>query len=338
MQTLSRRLLQPALALLGACSVALLGAELALARFAQVSYHRPVQPTGDPWSRLHRAGSIPGLEYELMPDAAVEIPDWGTTVHTNALGMRGPAVARAKPEGVVRIAAVGDSFTFGLGVADDQTFPSHLQTLLEGALGSGRCEVLNFGVSGYSSAEEALVVRDKALAFDPDLILLCYVLNDPEVHSDQPVHLAYHPTELWQRFNLTRLLAEAREDRDIARHGDWFRYLHHEPRHWSTVVAAFHDVRDACADAGVPVVLVLMPLVDGATWEPYQPADLNAQVADEGRANGFEVLDLRIFLAELCPSPRSLRLPRDAHANGEGNALFALVLCDYLLQRHPNRD
>lgn len=318
--------------------MALLGAELALAHFAPVSYHRPTSPEEWPWNRLHRAGSLPGLEYELMPDAAVELQEWGTTVHTNALGMRGPAVARAKPEGVVRIAAVGDSFTFGHGVADDQTFPSQLQALLTGAHGRGHCEVLNFGISGYSSAEEAVVVRDKALAFDPDLILLCYVLNDPEVHPDQPVHLAHHPTELWQRFNLTRLAAKAWEDRQVWRYGGWFRYLHHETSSWSTVVAAFHDVRDACAGADVPVVLVLMPLVDATAWEPYPCADLHAQVMAEGRANGFDVLDLRTFLAELAPSPRSLRLSFDSHPSREGNALIALVLCDYLLQRHPNRD
>lgn len=321
------------LVLLGSLVLAVVGGELAFALFAPVTYHRPVTLGQDAWARLHRPGSVPGLEYELAPDAAVEIPPWRTTVHTNAHGLRGPAVERAKPAGVVRIAAVGDSFTFGHGVADDATFPSHLQALLDAEVGPGRFEVLNFGVSGYSSRDEAVVVRHKVLAFEPDLILVGYVLNDPLACSNQPVHLAHHETELWQRFHLTRLLARLREERGIERHGGWFRYLHGDPRHWSTVVEAFRDIAAAAGD--VPVALVLMPLVDHTRWKGYPQADLHAQVAAEGEANGFAVLDLRVPLAKLAPTPRSLRLPEDAHASDEGNRLIAQAILEFARGRWP---
>src|SRR4051812_26327091 len=53
------------------------------------------------------------------------IVERGATV--NAMGFRGAAFAEPKRPGGYRIAVVGDSFTFGVGVGDDETLPAHLQ-------------------------------------------------------------------------------------------------------------------------------------------------------------------------------------------------------------------
>jgi len=73
------------------------------------------------------------------------------TVTINSLGLRGPEVTREVPAGVVRIATLGGSSTFGSQVSDSDAWPR----LLEGGLGKGM-QVVNFGVPGYSTVESLI--------------------------------------------------------------------------------------------------------------------------------------------------------------------------------------
>ena len=50
--------------------------------------------------------------------------------HINRYGLRGPNIEPKKPEGVFRILALGDSFTFGEGVSDNETFVVQLEKIL----------------------------------------------------------------------------------------------------------------------------------------------------------------------------------------------------------------
>jgi PIN domain nuclease of toxin-antitoxin system len=83
------------------------------------------------------------------------------TVSISSQRFRGRRDFTAKPErGVLRIAVLGDSFTFGIGANDDETYPAVLQQLLQERLartGSYQgVEVLNAGVGGTGTGEQAL--------------------------------------------------------------------------------------------------------------------------------------------------------------------------------------
>ena len=47
--------------------------------------------------------------------------------------------------------------------------------------------MLNFGVSGYSSRDEALVFKHKVVDWDLDLLIVQYFFNDPEIDPVQPL-------------------------------------------------------------------------------------------------------------------------------------------------------
>jgi hypothetical protein len=95
----------------------------------------------------------------------------------NSSGFRGAEIAPRRP-GVRRVALLGDSFTEGQGVVEQDTYSSRLQALLEAGPG-GRWEVLNCGrrATDFPALRH---VFDEVLALEPDVIVYAMVLNDPE--------------------------------------------------------------------------------------------------------------------------------------------------------------
>ena len=92
---------------------------------------------------------------------------------TNALGLRGPAV-QTKKANTRRVLAVGDSFTLGLQVTDEETFPARLNA----ALGPD-IEVFNAGVPGYGTEQATEMMRRMVPKIEADAVLLTvYTGND----------------------------------------------------------------------------------------------------------------------------------------------------------------
>jgi hypothetical protein len=117
------------------------------------------------------------VHHRLVPDSwsRIEQPDFSYVQRVNKLGLRGKETTVEKPAGVVRILVLGDSFTMGKGVQDDETFA----VLLEKALnerGSSACparkfEVLNGGVDSFAPVLSNIALRRDLGKFAPDLII-----------------------------------------------------------------------------------------------------------------------------------------------------------------------
>jgi lysophospholipase L1-like esterase len=94
-------------------------------------------------------------------------------VHINSRGTRGPEFAIPKPAGTLRLLSLGDSKTFGWGLAEPETYAGRLQTLFQEHLGSKRhVEVINAGVNAYSYSQMHAFFRDAGLKYQPDLLLI----------------------------------------------------------------------------------------------------------------------------------------------------------------------
>ena len=78
--------------------------------------------------------------------------------------------ALEKDAGRIRIAVLGDSFTFGEGVEIEQTYPMVLERKLNGE-GKERYEVLNFGVPAMTNRASMERLRKTVLPFSPDLVV-----------------------------------------------------------------------------------------------------------------------------------------------------------------------
>ena len=113
--------------------------------------------------------------WTLRPDLDA-VPVFGDKrLSSTARGYRGRRdVPAAKPEGRVRVAALGDSFTFGEGVGDDDTWV-HQLGVLHPAL-----EPVNLGVHAYGHDQMLLALREEGPWLQPDLVLLGFVHIDLE--------------------------------------------------------------------------------------------------------------------------------------------------------------
>lgn len=92
----------------------------------------------------------------------------------NKDGFRERPIA-AKTPGTFRIAVVGDSFTFGNGIAAGDRYSAVMQRMLP-----ERFEVLNFGVPGNNTIEHGGLIASRLGAFAPDFILVQWFVNDVE--------------------------------------------------------------------------------------------------------------------------------------------------------------
>lgn len=93
----------------------------------------------------------------------------GWTSNVDASGIRSngrPIVAASRP-----ILAVGDSFTFGDEVEDNETWAAHLESLLNR-------RVLNAGVGAYGIDQAFLRAELLLEKYDPDVVILSFISDD----------------------------------------------------------------------------------------------------------------------------------------------------------------
>jgi lysophospholipase L1-like esterase len=321
------------LTFLASLALSLVLAEAGLRLFFPVSFREPpARLPRDVWMELlHRRSELPGLSYELAPN--MNKRSHGTVVRTNSHDMREREIPIEKRPSVTRIAALGDSYTFGFGVPGMRAYPRVLESLLNQRAPAGRrFEVLNFGVGGYSTHDEAVMLRYRALAWNPDLVIVGYALNDPEDEPIQPLHSYYQEPRWWQRFDLLRLVAKAEWQWRVRRFGggDYIQSLYGDPRKWNNVVDAFASIRQLARKAGVGVVVAIFPLSTVDDWAQYRYAGVHLKVAQAAAADGFEVVDLLPVFARRPPS--ELRLTEaDAHPNEEGHRLAAETIAARLI-------
>lgn len=146
---------------------------------------RAPDATGDGRISVLRFSDDETLIYELEPLARARA--WDTDVAVNSAGFRDREFEPARREGVARIVALGDSITFGNGIPLADTWPKRLERLL---LDAGRpTEVLNLGVGGYDTLQEAVMLERIGLRYAPDEVVVCFCMNDVGQFSISAIHL-----------------------------------------------------------------------------------------------------------------------------------------------------
>ena len=97
-------------------------------------------------------------------------------IRISSNGLRDREHSTTKPPNTIRIAVLGDSMAEALQVPMEATFWSVMERRVKecGAFGTRDVEVLNFGVSGYGTAQELLTLRHRVSEYSPDMVVLAF--------------------------------------------------------------------------------------------------------------------------------------------------------------------
>jgi lysophospholipase L1-like esterase len=277
------------------------------------------------------------LGHRLAPNVSIDLvrPDFQTEVTTNSLGMRSPEVG-PKASGTTRILSMGDSYAFGYGVAGDETYAWQLEQLL----GPG-FEVLNAGVSGYSTIQATDLLRRLTPEVEPDLVLLGFFTGN-DFHEN--LERAGRYRRSYDAGIAGWLVANSRL---VALVVPLLKNLEVKLRMQQGIdlsVQAVEELKEVCARAGAPLVILLITpppgqldlykersrlrlALDRAIG--FDPAGGRAQLAARTRAMGIPVLDMsEVF--ESVESQDDLGLPVSGHWTPRGHRIAAQALLDLL--------
>jgi hypothetical protein len=101
----------------------------------------------------------------------------GIPGNSNSHGHRDVEVPLKKPPGVFRIMVLGDSFTVGSNVRQEEAFPKALERRLRNSFGP-HVQVVNAGTGGWEPFQYAQYFEHYGYRFEPDLILIGFFVGN----------------------------------------------------------------------------------------------------------------------------------------------------------------
>ncbi len=165
-----------------------------------VDIFQPVR-TDDERRALFRAFLPPSAE------SWKDYPEWEIRLNDEGYRARGP-IGPKRPSSV-RIVCLGDSWTFGMNVSDDETYPARLERLLRRELPGLDVEVLNLGLLGYSSHQGLALMKSRVLGLEPDVVLLGFAMNDAKLAGYRDKDRAVYAAQPSVRKSVSDLMARS---------------------------------------------------------------------------------------------------------------------------------
>lgn len=124
------------------------------------------------------------IPYVLKPNLADVRAHGNIRINTDELGLRSLTQGEKYPPkgpNEYRIAFVGDSVTFGVGVATADIYPQVVQATLNRLQHRYRVRVFNFAVSSYSVKEMTATLKYRVPEITPDLVVMGIIINDFDI-------------------------------------------------------------------------------------------------------------------------------------------------------------
>ena len=161
-----------------------LSAMLAITLVAILLFEIGLRTAGVSYPNFYRPDEYTG--FSLRPGAEGWYRGEGEAyVRINSQGLRDREHSMTKPSNTLRIAVLGDSMAEARQVALEDTFWAVLERDLKTCpgLGGRDAEAINFGVSGYGTAQELITLRLRVWHYSPDIVILAF-LTDNDIRDN----------------------------------------------------------------------------------------------------------------------------------------------------------
>lgn len=305
-----------------------------------------------------RLSGLSGVQYELTPGHTFEwkygarkLFDRGFSipVRINAHGYRGRELIDPVPDNHYRILAVGDSFTLGLGVREEDTWVMQLENLLKTDRSSipakqhDSIEIINAGTGSWNTVTEYHYLRQRGMTHNPDGVILGFFVNDFRV--DDSAEYMITETGLLKRKHggdrSTELQSVLYDDNSSKNWREKLVESSHLIRWISgrnmifqkqTLMASYgtnekeivynavREIHTLAQHAGIPLFVCLFSHVEDAVSPPDDVA--LKELADFCRSLGIPVLRMDEALKG-CQAADLWVHPKDRHPNAIAHRLYA---------------
>lgn len=276
---------------------------------------------------------------------------YGTRMQANSVGFTDREFEVGKASGTTRVAILGDSVAEGFGIRDSDRFSAVIARRLQEA-SPGSFEVLNFAVTGHATVDEYLILRDHALRYSPDVVLLQFGWNDLSRNEAMLPHMEGRPGDsaiplrgaahdgptlkdfLRRHSALYLALAERLNYVSLRLGGSAVlldEILATPETAWRSTECLFDRLLCLSGEHGFELLVTYLPeAVEVETSDPSRGGVINSRLHDLCRARKVAFLDVLGTLRG--DSHHSLFLD-DVHMTAEGNLIVGAKLADDLLAR-----
>jgi lysophospholipase L1-like esterase len=262
----------------------------------------------------------------------------------NPLGFRGPAFIQ-KPEGTFRVVCLGDSFTFGEGVRNEDAYPEVAARLLRKR--GRQTDACNLGVGGYNTTQSLGVLQRFGFDLEPDVVVLGYTINDAEpplfqidpasrepVRRDREMAIESEaapqkpPATVLYRLRLAQAVWKVFHERNLTQQTlRYYRSVNDTSAPgWIESERALRDIIATCRERGIPCIVVLFPLLYELS-DVYPFRAVHERVGEVVAGAGGEFIDLLPRLAGQNPAGLIVH-PTDPHPNETVHALAGELVAE----------
>lgn len=287
----------------------------------------------------------------------IVVKDQGS-IRTNSQGMRNDTdFAQESTPGKRRLMIVGDSYSFGFGVSNEETYAYQLARLMPD------WEVMNLAVSATGTDQQYLTYERQGEKFKPNIVLLGFYLLDynRNTYSFRDYAKPMYVPQADGSLQLTHvpvpkpeaLIAQYRSGQKTI--GGWhYSYLFavinkmltdrvkrdRAPGSLGrrTLTGIMENFAKRVKDNGATPVWVVFPIVDILENEVSRYQDISDFSKSEAKRLGMQVLDLEPVYREYIekhPGAKSLWRPVEigGHLSADGNKLSAQAIYAFLKQQ-----
>jgi lysophospholipase L1-like esterase len=293
-----------------------------------------------PWTE--NLVAVPGPQvFAFKPKTSGVFPGNADPTHTfpyrtNWQGLRDRDRFEKKP-GTKRILVIGDSYTWGYAVAEEEAFPQTAERLLQ-ERGHRHIEVINGGIPDYNTRQERQLLARLTPIYQPDAVFLAYLVNDAEPSTAMPTapEETFRHAKSWflaelkdvaNRRLFRRSVLRSVKDTPGANYLDGFA---EDSLKWRDSKQAIREMRDMCAAADIPFAVLILPDFTQSFDDRYPWRPIHEAVASWGGEMRVPVFDLLVpFLGE---DHVALWVPWDGHPNAEAHRRIAEFLVARILE------
>ena len=270
--------------------------------------------------------------------------DHSLTYRINNYGFRGSDFS-IKRNDKLRIAVIGDSFSWGSGVKLRDRFSAILEDRLnEDNIVGHKYEVYNFGLPGYNTVNEITLYEKIILKFQPDLLIVSFFLNDVNLPPDKP--FLWNPktrnkSRIIRHSRLARLiLGQIDNKRAITQFEINVRNAYQENHPGiKSVEQNLQKLGRLNRQMSIPTLFVIFPWLDKLQLESYPFHDAHKKVRNIAQKEGFEVIDLLDSFLGMKPSDLWVHKV-DPHPNELGNKIASNIIYNQsidILKEHKDQ-